>query len=237
MNSYPKSSFINRIKTIKSENYLFRFLNPEEIKLVYSYFSKEYNILCYGGYDDAEYKRVLISKDENIDISDLNVVMLRINYNKKFLTISHRKVLGNILSLGITRDNIGDIVDNQVMVCKEILPFILQEFKMLDHSSIELEVIDEVILPIEKEEIKRIYTSSLRLDIIISKSYNLSREKSKELITSELVKLNYKLETNSSQICNNCDIISVRKFGRIYIKEILGLSKKENYIIDIIIKH
>lgn len=231
--------FLKRIKDINNnclindKSYLLDFLDLAEQEIVKNNISKELNVIFDGGYPNAEYKRCFISKNET---KCLKVCKLKINYNKRFLKLNHRHILGRLLSLGIKRNSIGDIIisDDSYIICKEELSgFIIDNFKDLDNNSILLSVSNDIIEFEEEYIIKDIFVSSMRLDTIVANSINISRAKALEMIKSGFIKINQKITENSSQMVNVCDIISIRKYGRVKIFSIKGKTKSDNIVLQI----
>ena len=108
-------AFKNRIYTLKLDAYkhdvLLPFYTIEQQEIIKHCFKKkdDVQVYFYGGYENAEYKRALISIN-TVSSPDFNIITLKINYNNKTDTISHRQILGSILALGLKREVIGDII-------------------------------------------------------------------------------------------------------------------------------
>jgi RNA-binding protein YlmH len=64
---------------------------------------------------------------------------------------------------------------------------------------------------------------------LISAVYNISRQRSKELVENGKIKLNWQVFERPDFELGLRDIISVRGFGRIQLREIEGKSKKDKY--------
>lgn len=223
-----KNNVINNDKV-----YLLKFLNLREQEIVKDVFKNDNLLHFYGGYNDAEYKRVLITNYDNLDFK---ITIFKIKYNKKYLNLTHKNVLGTILSLGIKRDNIGDIIikdDAYIIIASEMKEYIINNFKVINNSSIELEEYNGIIENKEEYNLETIYIKSMRVDIVISHALKISRNESYELITKGLVKINQKIIENTSQIVNVCDIISIRKYGRVKIIDNKGYTKSNNIVLVI----
>ena len=67
----------------------------------------------------------------------------------------------------------------------------------------------------------------------MSSSLNLSRSDVNKIIKAGHVKVNFKLEDKTSITLEEKDLISVKKYGRIYFDEILSTTKKGKYLISI----
>lgn len=212
-----------------------KFLNPYETENLISILRgiPEINYHVDGVYEQAERKLVYIYPDyylpENIE-SDISII--KITGNFKYREVSHRDYLGSILSLGISRDNIGDICINDTSVLVILL------INMKDYILYNLEKISNV--KIQKTEIAAsefIYeepcfdesifsVSSLRLDSIIAGTFNVSRDKAQLLIKNERVRINYELVTSTSKLLKENSIISAKGYGRFIYAEALYETKK-----------
>ena len=144
-------------------------------------------------------------------------------------SFNHSVYLGGIIKLGIKREKIGDIIvvsdGADIIVKKETEKFLyanlktLTRFKEADVETIALSDLEST----EKkfEEIKLI-TSSLRLDNIVSELAKTSRNKANEILEQERVLVNYEQESKNTKIIGK---------GKFIIDEVVGNTKKGNYII------
>ena len=235
--------FSKKISTIlndcyeKNKPYISSFLTAAEQELVKIEAKKYPTILLKfdGGMQNAEYRKAIILPYE-LDISN-QITILKISYNKKYLNLTHRVLLGSLMHLGISRDRVGDIMiddaDAYVAVSDSVSDFIINELKSISHQSVSVCKTDQEIILMDKGIDKTIFVASNRLDAIISASYNISREESSFLIDKEMVKVNQKIAIKSFQNLNPCDIISVAHKGRIKILETSGLSRSGRIIIKV----
>lgn len=209
------------------------FYNPFEVRelisLINTYDSINFSLI---GNEDSESKAILIYPDflDNVDSADY-ISLVKID--KKDYEILHKDVLGSVLSLGIKREKLGDIIINEdaiyFYIKNEILDYVLLNLEKIKNYGVTLETIaldTDVKREISYEE-KLITCQSLRLDLVLSNVYNLSRSQAKALIETGLVKVNYKVTYKISEILEVGDLISLRKRGRFIIGENLGLSKKD----------
>ena len=95
--------------------------------------------------------------------------------------------------------------------------------KYLKNESIEI---------IHQYTCKTFIVSSFRLDKIVSSIYNLPRSKAVNYIRSGFVKVNHKEVEEISYLCNNSDIISLRRYGRVKIVDTKRVTKQNNYVIE-----
>lgn len=195
-----------------------------------------------GGYQNAERKRALITKENNVKLKDdFKIKAFRIDYSRKFIQINHRQVLGTMMSLGINRNTIGDIIVGDEMgtyliVAEEITHYIVDNLTEINHTPISLVEIDISELDELKlnEPVKEdIIVPSLRLDAIVSEVLKCSRKDASDHILVKNVKINHKICEKTSQTCKINDIISVRKFGRIVLLEVKRVTKKDRIVLTI----
>jgi RNA-binding protein YlmH len=145
------------------------------------------------------------------------------------------------MSLGIERNTFGDIVveDNliTIFVSKEISEYLIKNLSMISHQRMNWEILSSFKQSNIKEEVKTINVASMRLDAVVAKSINVGRSEAVEIINSGNVLINHKQCLNITHNVKEQDILSIRKFGRIEILEIVGLSKKNRTIVEIRVKH
>jgi RNA-binding protein YlmH len=220
----------------KNKPYVTNFLSlaeQEEVKNVCKHY-KDLNLIFDGGFINSEYQKAIITPS---NIPDSGIVILKIEFNPKYLKLSHRILLGNLMHLGINRDRVGDIVINEdrayVAVSDTIVNFIMENLCEISHQPITISVTDEKITIPDDGIEKTIFLASNRLDALISASYNISRDESSKLISQEYVKLNQKIVTKAFQNLNACDIISVAHKGRIKIMSFDGNSRSGRIILKI----
>lgn len=80
--------------------------------------------------------------------------------------------------------------------------------------------------------IKSFIVSSFRLDKIISSFYKISRQKAAEFIRAGHVKVNHKPVEQINYLCNNKDIISFKKHGRVMFVDCNKQTRSDNYVVE-----
>ena len=182
-----------------------------------------------GGYSNSELKRAVLYIDDEAFIT-----CFKINYNKKYLSLSHQNILGTLLSLSITKESIGDILASEdvFFITSELKEYIINEFIKINNVAITLEEIDgsNLVRNIELE-MSSFTVSSLRLDSIVSKITKNSRNEALNMINNDLVKVNYLISNKSTKSIKEEDVISIRKYGRFIIKDTKNTSKKGKIIV------
>jgi len=235
-------SFKKRCESIIDKAYqggvtLLNFLDDAEVGVLNNIIKKHptINLFESGRIIDADRKRYIISPYD--EIPDFKIVTFEIIYNKKYYELNHRSILGSLMSLGIKRECIGDIViDNDrcfFAATKEISEFLKLEFRSVGRAQIELKEYDDEIKNIIKYDIKTYFLQSLRLDSVISEGFNISRNESKEMIIEGLAYINYLLCQNPSQNIKENDIISLRHKGKIKLISIGNKSKSGRTAVEI----
>ena len=230
------SSILNEVYE-RERPFVSNFLTLEEQEIIKSE-SKKYpslNVSFDGGIIGAEYKKAIISI-YNKDISN-EISIIKISFNPKYLTLSHRNILGTLIHLGIKRDRIGDIkIEDScayVAVSSNLVEFLILNLTEIHHQEVIVtEYFDKVELADNGIE-KTIFLSSVRLDAVIAMAFNLSREESLAIIKREMVKVNQKITLKAFQNLNPCDIISVAHKGRIKIIDDTGTSRSGRIVMKI----
>jgi RNA-binding protein YlmH len=194
----------------------------------------------FGGFEAAERKRCLLNNGfTSVNDKMYQVNGYKIDYNKRYLKISHPNVLGTLMSLQIDRSHFGDIVildsDCYLFTTKEVHDILQLEFKIINKVPITLVPIDEPIDMDVVMESLEIMTSSMRIDSLISHVFRISRHEAQAFIKSSFVSRNFQVTTNQSAICQTNDVISVRKKGRFTVGEILRQTKSEKLVLEVLI--
>jgi RNA-binding protein YlmH len=189
--------------------------------------TNNFKIESNGLFKEAERRMISFN---NIYDNPFPMKLIKINSTSKFSSLTHRDFLGGILSLGIERNKIGDLlVDNNtcyVPVHDEIESFILYNINKISKAVCNVEIIDnfELIPKITfKEEI--ILVSSLRVDGVVSKITNVSRSKAQAMIEQGQVLINYVKIKDKSYELKGEERITIRGFGKFIVGNSIGNSK------------
>ncbi len=163
--------------------------------------------------------------------AELPIAAIRIT-GSGFKTLTHRDFMGSILSLGIERNMIGDILvrsesEALVFAVESIVPYILSELKKIGRDGVrctraEISPIFEVEHSYEE---LTIHVSSMRLDGIVNQLTGEGRSSSAEYIIKGLVDHNYFTASNVSAEVKEGDVISVRGFGKFIVGSADGTTR------------
>ena len=163
---------------------------------------------------------------------ELRIKLLRLYGNFTLEKISHGDCLGALMSVGITREKIGDIHIHKcfidVVIDEAIGNYMISNITSIRHCSIKGKILPiEELTETEIELVKKEYSvSSLRLDNIIAEAFNLSRASAISVIKSERVKVNYEPIFSQSKEIEENSLISVKGYGRFVFISSNGFSKK-----------
>ena len=195
----------------------------------------------FGGYANAERARVYFLPDymtaeDGESISRIlagygyedPTVILRIE-GSGFRALSHRDFMGSVLSLGIERSVVGDIVaDGQfaayIFCDRTIADFICENLTKIANDAARVR---EAPLPdgsFGEREYREIRdtVASLRLDAIVASACNLSRENAKKTVTGGLCELNHEQTVSPDAEVTVGDVFSVRGCGKYRLASLGG---------------
>lgn len=194
--------------------------------------------ICKGLNSYSEKKLVMIApKDYDVSFMEFPLVYFKINGENKFRELLHKDFLGTIMSLGIKREIMGDlIVKNNIcfgVIIDEKYGIINKEITKIGNVPVKIEEILQNEIPESEFKIENHLLSSLRIDSFVSAVTGLSRQKSVEEIEKGNVLLNYNLEKNKSTEIKEGDILTIKKYGKFKFYEIKGESKKNKIRINV----
>lgn len=183
-----------------------------------------YNVMFWGGFEESERKIFGVFpewEEAEEDKFPISVVKFTSGFSKK---LTHRDYLGTVMSLGIDRSKIGDILIEEefayVFAYSDIAEYIRDNIRKIANVGVKAELLEGGVY-IPEKEYKTVDTvcASLRLDAVITGALNISRNASVQLIREGKVKLNYREENQSSKTVKEGDLISVRGYGRFFLEE------------------
>lgn len=180
--------------------------------------------LAWGGFNNAERVRIVLTAGmkKEIFFEQAQIALLQVVPFDKTSKLSHRSMLGSLMSLGLDRGVIGDIrkCENNtiVAVTEEIKGYILQKWSNAGSQSINVSACNEAvdILPVTGLE-KRIVSASCRLDAVIAASFGISRSSVQERIKLGGIQRNGLVTVKPDLEVKAGDILSCRGKGKIKI--------------------
>lgn len=185
----------------------------------------------WGGYDGAE--RCFLGCFPEYMPADTDAFPLeRVTFRyRSERTLTHRDVLGTLMSLGIKREAVGDILcgDGLVVVFlrDEIAPYICEQITKIGGVGVRVEEHSEEPLPqAHCYESMQDTIASPRLDAVLKALLHTSREKAAQMILSGNVSVNHLVCDEVSETVSADTIISVRGHGRFVVDRIGPPTKK-----------
>lgn len=211
------------------------FLTPNLWMYFYNKLAASGDIQIFGGFEECE--RKMISFNNAYD-SAFPLDIIKVTNKSKFRKLEHKDYLGSVLSLGIKRDKIGDLVLKEnacyIAICDELTSFMKENLQTIGKNPCEVKKVQELIeLPRVQYEEKVINIASLRVDSIVAALANVSRVDSVKLISSNKVLVNYSSNIEKSYEVKINSTITIRGKGKFIISEIIGTTKSDKLKIKI----
>jgi RNA-binding protein YlmH len=192
----------------------------------------------YGGYEDAE-RTAAVFLPDYAELSDHDpLALLRIARDGN-RSLSHRDYLGSLMGLGVRREIIGDILVREdgadIVIMKDMADFLLYHYEKAGRTSLKAEIlpISQIIVPESRFEEKRDTVASLRLDNLIASAFSMSRGKAAEAIESGLVFVNGLQDEKSDRQIKEGDKLVLRGKGKVLLKAVGGVTRKDRISIVI----
>ncbi len=186
----------------------------------------------YGGYDSAE--RVVFGafpdwcEDETI-FSPITGVTFSYRLQDK---LTHRDFLGALMSLGIARETVGDILIEDgravVFLIREVVPTVLNGIEKIANAGVTVSEGFNEPLPFhsEMQDISDTVASE-RLDCVVSALLKCSRNDAVELIRDGAVSVNSVCVDKITKTVSSGDKITVRRKGKFIIESVSDRTRKD----------
>ncbi|MGL4788229.1 YlmH/Sll1252 family protein [uncultured Cetobacterium sp.] len=180
-------------------------------------------------------KKLIVFTPKDFDISTLDspVTYFKIDASNKFKTLQHKDFLGSIMSLGLKREGLGDIlVKDNIGYCvalTDIYNIIFNSLEGINTIPIKIKELSSSEIPEPQFKEFTDTIPSFRLDSIIASIGNFSRNVSVNLIESGDVLVNYSIEKSKSKTVEIGSVITIRKKGKFILEQNLGENKKGKF--------
>lgn len=184
-----------------------------------------------GGYPEAE-RRLLAVYPDYFEVSDQDCPFCAVAFRYRSVRkLTHRDFLGTLLSAGVRRDRIGDILCGDgltvLFVREEIAEYIREQIDRIGGEGVTFVPNYTGPLPVQKEyEPIQETIASARLDVAVKALTRLSREKAADAIRLGLVSIDHMPETSASASLTAPCTISIRGYGRYLVDQIGPETKK-----------
>lgn len=224
------------------------FFTPREIRASSSVLERggyRGTFAFFGGYENAERARLICLPDymlyggeeeirrtaADAAAGEVSVLYVR---GSGYRTLSHRDFMGAILSLGIKRHVVGDIIADEdghgayVFCDAKIGGYIAENLAKVASDTVKVSIVtlpDGFSVRRRTEPISDT-VASMRADCVISALVRCSRERAKELIVSGMAEVNYEAVIKPDAVLEVGDIVSVRGAGKFVISGIDGVTRR-----------
>ena len=186
--------------------------------------------LFFGGFEDCERKMLCLYPDD-ADPDELIWPMGALRFPRNF-KFDHRHVLGTLMSLGITRESLGDISlsedEVQVIFKAHLASFLEREFVNLRGKTIKPAFFDACDIRAFPRAFKTlgITVNSERVDSVIARIWGLSRQDAALAVKQGRVRINDAEVGKLTVKVKPGDVIALRGHGKAVIEGFDGNTKK-----------
>ena len=189
----------------------------------------------FGGFEGAERKMFGVFPDYIIDKNaEFPICFVEITHR---LPLNHRDFLGSLMSLGIKREVVGDIIVGEnksyVILQENMSGHVMDNISKIGNVGVSLRKceLSELKISQNKFEENSVIVTSMRLDCVVAALSNKSRAESAKFVVSERVNVNHEVITNCSKNLNSGDVVSIRSVGKFVIGECTGRTKKGRLVL------
>lgn len=213
------------------------FLRTEEASLVAAAVANaRLKHTFFGGYDDAERVFFGVFPDWcDVDTALFPITALTITFREQDI-LSHRHFLGTFMSLGITRESVGDILIEKgravAFFKTEVADYILSQLKKVSGAGVSAQEGFVVPLPGMSgfEEVTDTVASA-RLDCVVAALLSVSRSTACDYISQKCVSVNSLCTEKNVKTIVSGDKITVKGKGKFLIESIDTFTKKQRLIL------
>lgn len=181
----------------------------------------ERKIACFGSLELCGY-------EEEAPLAYLEIAPLSPRFADP---LGHRDFLGALLSLGLRRQALGDILLQENRACliclAHMAPFIQEQLVQVKHTLVRccsLDAPPETLLALPDPT--PILAASPRLDVLVAAVYHLSRSQSQQLIAQGRVAVNDRECLSADLNLTEGARVSVRGYGRFFYEAAEGNTRK-----------
>ncbi len=214
------------------------FLSSEQRTLVENFSElKGVKFTFYGGFDDAERVMFIALPQWCETVEDLDIVKSFTFSYRKCDKLSHRDFLGTFMSLGITRESVGDILCEEgrtvAFFSDGVADYVREQITKVGGVGVTVSDGFSGELPgFSKLERFTDTIASLRLDCVVSALISTSREKAKDIILDKKVLVNSKICEKTTFSPDEFSKISIKGYGKFVLDGASTQNKKGRIILN-----
>lgn len=163
-------------------------MDPGKSDILKTIVGNEAFIQEFGGYKDAEKKRVYLNLEwDNLRPDDYQIIPFEIEYPEKFSQLNHSSILGTLANSGLETDTFGDIITDgkgrwQFFAKKELSDFFIEQIDRVGNIKVKIKPISfkDVLIPQDDSLEKNIIINSLRIDAFLAELARIVEAKFKK---------------------------------------------------------
>lgn len=177
------------------------------------------NVSSYGVFEESERHMVCFFSNQELNRYDYPIKLVKIINKSKFTKLAHKDFLGALMSLGINREKLGDLITEEntcfCAMCEDIYDYVSNRLTSIGKCPCTLvDIVDREEIPKPKLVDQVIIATSYRVDCIVSALSGISRNKCLSLINSGKVLVDYEVVTEKDRLVNMNSVITLRGYGK-----------------------
>lgn len=211
------------------------FLSLEEASFTKKYLKNQnINFSFFGGAEDCE-RTYLGCFPEWLTEPHFPITTITFTF-REVDSLGHRDFLGALMSLGLKRETIGDILIEKgravVFLNQDIADYVLKNLTKVGRVGVNAKISPIDILP-RRDSLEELTltVASLRLDCVISALAGCSRNIAVSMIKSGFISVNSVVIEKSTKFISSGDVISVRHKGKFIIVSTDKRTKKDRIVL------
>lgn len=223
------------------------FLNPgEQLRLIRRLGAAD-EIVCRGGYELAERKRIFflppylteleppLREECLADVYAECMVAVEVR-GSGYRELTHRDFKGALLHLGVEYDHIGDIcvpeTDRGIFFCDRVMAaFFAEHLERVASDTVHLQIIE---LPPSFDGGRKFQpisdtVASPRADAVVAALANLSRERAQALFRCGKIEIDYEVTERTDRAVSEGAVVVIHGCGKFIIRSLSDQTRKGRY--------
>lgn len=196
----------------------------------------------FGGYEEAERKILIAGNEEDFGyppdppICAISVTCSSVRFSEH---VTHRDYLGALMSTGIDRSMLGDLIvhesEARFFCLQSVSEYLVSSLHSVRNTSVKAVILpqDQVFVPVTTIPVE-IQIPSERLDAVVSSFAGISRSAADALFSSGKVFLNGRTVPDRTAKPAPGDLLSVRGFGKARYTGILRQTRKGRLVAQLL---
>lgn len=218
----------------EAESFSTSFLDPRQVELAETSLRRrgDLSYTVFGGYAGAERNAISVFPAQHKEILP-DLAVLKVDWSGRDQPPGHRDLLGAVLSLGLRRDQVGDIIlfedgGAAIIIVASKADFVTAQLVQAGSTSVSCSIFDSAHLPFAGNDGREVKgtVASLRADSVISLGFGIPRSRVALLIKGGIVRVNWRAISSPSYKLKEGDQVSLKGKGRLFISAVQGETRK-----------